>query len=283
MYQLSPYILPYVSRTSVLLLPFAGLGWIVGLTALAARRGRWRYAAGVALVVFTVGAVNATALAMIIPAPVLWLVHAVWQHSITWRRAVATAAKVSLLSVGVSVWWIVMLMIQGRRGADVLAYSESLESVSFTSTSTEVLRGLGYWLFYIRDAFGATTTASLDYLASTRIIVAGIGLLAVCLLGLVVTALAASSVRRACSSRAGPSSASASTRSTIRRRSCRCSLGDGEGGLALALRSSTRAIPVLLLGLGLERGCARVGVSDRHVRRALPCSARFASEPHWPQ
>ncbi len=178
-YQLSPYILPYVSRTSVLLLPFAGLGWIVGLTVLAAQRGRWRFAAGVALVVFTVGAVNATALAMIIPAPVLWLVHAVWQRSITWRRAVATAAKVSVLSIAVSLWWIVMLMIQGRRGADVLAYSESLESVSFTSTSTEVLRGLGYWLFYIRDAFGATTTSSLDHLASAKIIVAGVGLLAV--------------------------------------------------------------------------------------------------------
>ena len=160
-YQLSPYILPYVSRTSVLLLPFAGLGWIVGLTVLAAQRGRWRFAAGVALVVFTVGAVNATALAMIIPAPALWLVHAVWQRSITWRRALATAAKVSVLSIAVSLWWIAMLMIQGKRGADVLAYSESLESVSFTSTSTEVLRGLGYWLFYIRDAFGATTTASL--------------------------------------------------------------------------------------------------------------------------
>ena len=38
-YQLSPYILPYVSRTSILLLPYAGLGWIVGLTVLAARRG----------------------------------------------------------------------------------------------------------------------------------------------------------------------------------------------------------------------------------------------------
>ena len=64
-----------------------------------------------------------------------------------------------------------MLLIQGQRGADVLAYSESLESVSFTSTSTEVLRGLGYWLFYIRDVFGATTTASLDYLASVRVMV----------------------------------------------------------------------------------------------------------------
>src|SRR5690606_17212960 len=34
-YQLSPYVLPYVSRTSVMLLPWAGLGWIVGMTVLA--------------------------------------------------------------------------------------------------------------------------------------------------------------------------------------------------------------------------------------------------------
>ncbi len=250
-YQLSPYILPYVSRTSVLLLPFAGLGWIVGLTVLAARRGRWRYAAGVALVVFTVGAVNATALAMIIPAPVLWLVHAVWQRSISWRRAVVTAAKVSVLSIGVSLWWIAMLVIQGRRGADVLAYSESLESVSFTSTSTEVLRGLGYWLFYIRDAFGATTTASLDHLASTRIIAAGIGLLTLCLLGLVLTAW---EHRRYAALLVAGGTILAVGVHPIDDPSPVMSLlvGDGEGGLALALRSSTRAIPVLLLGLGLS-------------------------------
>ena len=59
-YQLSPYVLPYVSRTSAMLLPWAGLGWLVGLTVLAATRSRWRHAALAALVVFTVGAVNAT-------------------------------------------------------------------------------------------------------------------------------------------------------------------------------------------------------------------------------
>ena len=32
LYQLAPYVLPYVSRTSAMLLPWAGLGWIVGLT-----------------------------------------------------------------------------------------------------------------------------------------------------------------------------------------------------------------------------------------------------------
>ena len=38
-----------------------------------------------------------------------------------------------------------------------LSYSETLEAVSFTSVSTETLRGLGYWLFYIRDPFGFAT------------------------------------------------------------------------------------------------------------------------------
>ena len=92
-YQLSPFILPYISRTSVLLLPYAGLGWIVGLTVMASLRGRWRYPAAIALVVLTVGAVNATALAMVVPAPVLWLIHAAWDGTITWRRAASNRCQ----------------------------------------------------------------------------------------------------------------------------------------------------------------------------------------------
>ena len=30
-YQLSPYVLAYISRTSVMLLPWAGVGWITGV------------------------------------------------------------------------------------------------------------------------------------------------------------------------------------------------------------------------------------------------------------
>ena len=291
-YQLSPYILPYVSRTSILLLPYAGLGWIVGLTVLAAQRGRWRFAAGVALVVLTVGAVNATALAMIIPAPTLWLVHAVWQRSITWRRALATAAKVG----GPVARRVVVVdrdvVDPGQRGADVLAYSESLESVSFTSTSTEVLRGLGYWLFYIRDVFGATTTASLDYLASVRVMVFGVGLLAVVLCGLVFTTW---QHRRYVALLIGSGLVLAVGVHPIDDPSPLMSvlLGDGEGGLALALRSSTRAIPVLVLGLALsaERTTARGGnrsssggdgahqIIQPHVLAEVQAASRRGGDP----
>ena len=166
-YELAPYLLPYVSRTSVMLLPWAGLGWIVALTVRATRRPGWRDPALIALVGLTVGAVNATALAMIVPAPVIWLVHAVWGRCCTWRDALVVAARTAMLSFGVSLWWIAALVVQGRHGADVLPYSESLADVSFTSTSTEVWRGLGYWLFYIRDPYGATTSVSLRYLTSS--------------------------------------------------------------------------------------------------------------------
>ena len=85
--------------------------------------------------VASVGAVNATALMMIVPAPLLWLLIAGAERQITWRRAGSTAARIGVLSLGVSLWWMAMVIIQGRLGADVLAYSESLEAVSFTSTS----------------------------------------------------------------------------------------------------------------------------------------------------
>jgi arabinofuranan 3-O-arabinosyltransferase len=269
-YQLSPYILPYVSRTSVLLLPWAGLGWIVGCTVLATRRGRWRYPALIALIVFTVGAVNATALAMIIPAPALWLLHTAWRGDASWRRVAATAGKVALASAAVSLWWIAMLVVQGRYGADVLAYSESLESVSFTSTSTEVLRGLGYWLFYIRDAFMATTTASIDHLVSVRVIVAGFLLVGAGLLGVVATRWAH---RRYAAMMIGVGTILAVGVHPIDDPSPLMSLlvGDGEGGLALALRSSTRAVPVLLLGSAL--GVALLVDALRQRRASVPFTA----------
>ena len=186
-YQLSPYILPYLSRTSLMLLPWAAVGWLVGLTIRSATRTRWRDPAIFALVILTVGSPNATALAMIAPAPVLWLLHAAWQRSVTWRRAITAALRIGALSLGVSLWWIAMLAVQSRHGADVLSYSETLEAVSFTSVSTETLRGLGYWLFYIRDPSGFATTASADYLESGRIIAIGFALLLCCLAGIALT------------------------------------------------------------------------------------------------
>ncbi len=267
LYQLSPFLLPYISRTSLLLLPWAGLGWIVGLTIRASARaadgvppggwrGRllpWREPALIALVVATVGSANAAALAFIAPGPVLWLAHAAWARIVTWRAVVAIGLRIGGACLVVSLWWVAMLLVQARHGAPVLAYSETLADVSRNSTGSEVLRGLGYWLFYIRDPFAPTTTAASDYLVSTWLIAVSY---AVTLVGLAGLALTSSAFRRfggllvatgtVLAVGVHPFGSSSPLMSLI--------ADDDGSGIALALRSSTRAIPLLVLGLALGAG-----------------------------
>ena len=66
-------------------------------------------------------------------ASALLLAQQVWTDLPPWSR-------VTLLAVPVSLWWMAMLIVQGRYGAEVLPYSESLADVSFTATAPEVWR-----------------------------------------------------------------------------------------------------------------------------------------------
>ena len=87
-YMLSPYLLDYSARISVILLPWAALPWLIGLTVKALRQGGWRYPALFAFVILTVGGINATALILVGLAPLLWIVHAVWiEREATVRQA----------------------------------------------------------------------------------------------------------------------------------------------------------------------------------------------------
>jgi len=60
LYMLSPYQLAYLGRTSVLLLPWAGLPWLIGLAVDAGRKATWRAPALFSLAIVTIGAVNAS-------------------------------------------------------------------------------------------------------------------------------------------------------------------------------------------------------------------------------
>jgi arabinofuranan 3-O-arabinosyltransferase len=281
-YQLSPFILAYISRTSLLLLPWAALGWIVGLTIRAGvasaspqagsgwrkRLERWRDPAAIALVVATIGAVNATAVALIVPAPLLWLVHAAWQRSLTWRQATAAAVRIGALSFVVSLWWIGMLVVQSRHGAAVLDFSETLEDVSRNSTGSEVLRTLGYWLFYQRDPIGPTTTASLPYLISLRTMFVSY---LIPMVGLAGLALVSWSQRRYAAMLIGVGMVLAIGVHPIDSPSPLMSLltNDDGSGLALALRSSTRAVPVLLLGIALGAGALVAALPARPITSSM--------------
>ena len=163
-YALTPFTLTLAARLSVILLPFAGLPWMLALTIRAIRRGGWRDPALFALVVLTVGGVNATALVFAGVAPVLWFPFAVWvTKEATLRRAAGAFARIGVLSLLTSLWWIAGLSVQSGYGIEILRYTETAKVVASASVAPEVLRGLGYWFFYGGDRLGSWIEPSVDY------------------------------------------------------------------------------------------------------------------------
>jgi arabinofuranan 3-O-arabinosyltransferase len=185
-YQLSPYVVTYANRTSALLAPWAGLGWLLLFTMRAARERTWRWPAAIALVVLSVGSINATALVLLAVGPLLWLAFAIHRRDVERRAAVGAVVRTGLLTALTSVWWVVGLAFESRYGANVLAYSETVQAVASTSTAAEVQRGLGYWLFYGGNASGRWNSASTGYLASPGHILLGFSLFAIAVTGLAV-------------------------------------------------------------------------------------------------
>jgi arabinofuranan 3-O-arabinosyltransferase len=153
-YLLTPYQLAFTARISVLLLPWAALPWLIGLTMRAVRRGGWRDPALFALIATTAGSVNASALVLVLAAPALWLVFELFHGRAAARAALTAAGRIALLSIGASLWWAVGLRLQGVYGLPVLQLTENLRTLAETSSPDDVLRGLGNWFFYGREALG---------------------------------------------------------------------------------------------------------------------------------
>ncbi|MBI2705412.1 MAG: DUF3367 domain-containing protein [Actinobacteria bacterium] len=163
-YMLSPYLLDYSARISVILLPWVALPWLIALVARSLRSGGWFYPALFALVVLAVGGINATALIMVGFAPLLFLVHAVWvDKEASWRQAFAVMARITVLVGVTSLWWIAGLWAEGKYGLPVIRYTETYRAVAGASNANEVLRGLGYWFFYGNDKLGPWVESSVDY------------------------------------------------------------------------------------------------------------------------
>ena len=100
-YMLSPYFLRYAGRISVILLPWAGLPFMLGLTIVALRRGGCREPALLAVVVALVSGINASSITYVGIAPILWLLYAVVVlRESTWRHALATGLRIGILTLG---------------------------------------------------------------------------------------------------------------------------------------------------------------------------------------
>jgi arabinofuranan 3-O-arabinosyltransferase len=164
-YMLSPFILVNIGRTSALLMPWAGLGWLMLGTMRALRRKGWRDPALVAFVVALTGGINATSILLVGLGPLLWITQQGLTRHAPWRDVRRVLFRIGLLSTLVSLWWLGALWIEGKFGINILLYTESIATVSTTSSSAEVFRGLGYWYFYGLDHLQPWTQASGYYVS----------------------------------------------------------------------------------------------------------------------
>jgi arabinofuranan 3-O-arabinosyltransferase len=276
-YMLSPYVLAYTARQSVILLPWAGLPWLLALTERSLRRGGWRDPALFALLVLTIGGTNATSLIFVGIAPLLWIVFRVAiDREVSWRDALRAMARIGVLIVATSTWWIAGLSIQRDFGIPVLNYTETVKAVAASSSAIEVMRGLGNWFFYGRDGVGPWILQSPQYQQ-------GIGLLAT---GFAIPVLAfASAIRTRWRHRAY--FATLTLVGTIVAVGVypyddpspvgRVFKAFAEGSTAgLALRSTPRAVPLVALGLAMLLGAGISAVAITRPRVAFGAAAVVA-------
>jgi len=170
-YALSPFVLNLGLRHSVLLLPYTGLPWLIGLTVRATRERTWRHPALFALVVTTVGSVNATALVLPGLGPLLWFPFAIFmRRELTPVQAIRTIGRIGSLTLLASLWWIAGLYCQAGYGLDVLRYTETARTVANASSAPELLRGLGYWFFYGQDKLGPLSEPAPPFMTNPALI-----------------------------------------------------------------------------------------------------------------
>jgi hypothetical protein len=263
-YMLSPYFLQYVGRISVILLPWAGLPFMMAFTILALRRGGWRIPALFAIVVALISGINASSIIYVGIAPILWLLYAVIVlKEATWRQALGTAFRIGVLTLGACVWWIAGLSVEAAYGVNVLKYTETVPSTSATSNASEVLRGLGYWYFYGSDHLGPWQQAAVRFTQDIGLLITSYAVPVLALIGaalvrwkeraffiiLVFVGMVLS---------VGPFPF---THPTAIGKLLKSFMTDTTAGLAL--RSTDRATPVVLLGLAMLLGCGITALWQR--------------------
>jgi arabinofuranan 3-O-arabinosyltransferase len=189
----NPYVAVYANRTSISLLSYAALPWLM----LAVHRSlrepkRWRWPAVFALVLTTTGGgVNVAVTAWLLVGPVmLWLYERFW-GGVDTRALRAVAGRMIVVNVIAQLWWIIPVLIQGVAAPSFLPFSEQPGTIWSTTSLPESLRLMGFWTSYVGVGFGGTLRAfqgsapSLTFLLP--VVVAGLAIPAAALIAFVST------------------------------------------------------------------------------------------------
>jgi arabinofuranan 3-O-arabinosyltransferase len=190
---LNPFVVTYVNRTTVTLLAYAALPWLLLAVHRGVRNPRgWAAPAAFALLVAASGGgVNGAVTAWMLLGPALLLLYERMVAPVQWRDLGTFLARTVLLTVLVSMWWVIPAYVQTSYGADFLRFTEQPGTVWGTTSITESLRLMSFWLSYVGLGFAGRAIPYFDdsrtLLFSAPVVVATLLLPAAALGGFVWT------------------------------------------------------------------------------------------------
>src|SRR4051794_2819032 len=155
LYLLNPYVVVFSARTSITLLGYAALPWLLVCTLRGVRQHGWRWPAAFALIVTASGGgVNAAVTAWVLLGPLVLALYLLWTREATARRLLDFAWRAGLASALASAWWVLPLLVQSRYGVDFLRFTEQPGTIWSTTSLPESLRMMGYWISYLGVGYG---------------------------------------------------------------------------------------------------------------------------------
>lgn len=190
LYVLCPYVAVLMDRTSISLLTYAALPWML----LAVHRGLrdprgWRWpAVGALLLACTGGGVNAAVIGWVLVGPLLLVAYElVWGGVERAALRPWLARLVPCIAVA-NAWWVVPLAVHARYGLDFLPFTEQPGTIWSTTSLTESLRGMGFWTSYVGVGSGGVLRPYATHggvlLTALPVVLAGLAVPALALGGL---------------------------------------------------------------------------------------------------
>ncbi|MGP0048932.1 MAG: alpha-(1-_3)-arabinofuranosyltransferase family protein [Solirubrobacteraceae bacterium] len=190
---LNPFVVTYADRTTVTFLAYAALPWLMLAVHRGVRDARgWRWPAAIALLVTASGGgINGAVTAWMLIGPGLLVFYEPLVAGIGWPQVRAFLVRTLPLTALVSVWWVVPAYVQSSWGIDFLHFTEQPGTVWGTTSATESLRLMSFWLSYVGIGFAGRAIPYFDdsrtMLFSAPVVVASLLLPAVALGGFVWT------------------------------------------------------------------------------------------------
>jgi arabinofuranan 3-O-arabinosyltransferase len=176
-YVANPYVV-VAGATTPVLVPYALLPWLLLALARAVREpSSWRWPAAFALAFFLMTGMNAGVVALFMCLAILcYLLYLRLAERAPWSRLAWPTLRCLALALLVSLYWLVPAAMAGETGEAVAAFTEHPENVASTSSYSETLRLLGFWVTYFQQDGRAAIPGAVAYLTGPLPLVASFAL-----------------------------------------------------------------------------------------------------------